>query len=118
MSVHSLFPKEAAPVADGAAEAFEALWKIWPRREKKVLAKAKYEAILRGRFSTRTLDKDSGQYVGIELDGTADQIMAGAKAYLESQKAKGSGAYGYVDGGKWIPHLATFLNQGRWEDWL
>lgn len=115
-NVHRLFDEPAgvaAPVGD-----FEALWKIWPRREKKVVAKAKYEAILRGSFRTRTLDKDSGQYVEIELGDTADRIHAGVVAYLKSQRASGSGSFGYIDGGKWIPHLATFLNQGRWEDWL
>lgn len=65
-----------------------------------------------------SVEKDSGQYVELELQATADRILKGAKAYLESQKAKGSGAFGYVDGGKWIPHLSTFLNGGRWEDWL
>lgn len=59
-----------------------------------------------------------GQHVDIELGDTADRIHAGVVAYLKSQRATGSGAFGYIDGGKYIPHLATFLNQGRWEDWL
>lgn len=50
--VYRLFddPPASAPVGD-----FEALWKIWPRREKKMLAKAKYEAILKG-CRSRTFD--------------------------------------------------------------
>lgn len=110
--------KRLFPEAVAAPSRFEELWQVWPRREKKMVAKAKYEAILAGGFKTRTLDKDSGQYVEIILDGDHDRIIAGAIAYLKTQKAQGSGSFGYVDGGKWIPHLATFLNQGRWEDWL
>jgi hypothetical protein len=114
-NVLHLFP-EPAPVAEPSR--FEEIWRIWPNRAKKVVAKAKYDAIIRGGFQTRTLDRDSNSYVEIELAGDHDRILAGVKAYLQSQKASGSGAYGYIDGGKWIPHLATFLNQGRWEDWL
>lgn len=111
-NVVRLFEEAPAPAGD-----FEAIWRIWPNKAKKVLAKAKYEAILRGGFRTRTLDKDSGQYVEIELDASPDDILAGVKAYLQSQRATGSGQFGYKDDGRFIPHLATFLNQGRWEDW-
>jgi hypothetical protein len=104
--------------AEPAPSLFEEVWKMWPNKSKKVLAKAKYDAILRGRFRTKTLDKDSGQYVDIELAADHERIVAGVAAYLKTQKATGSGAFGYIDGGKWIPHLATFLNQGRYEDWL
>ncbi len=115
---------------------FEALWQIWPRRERKLVAKAKYDAILRG-CKTRTLDKDSGQYVDIDLSATEDEILAGAVAYLKSQKATGSGSFGYIDGGKayildqidkrtyrlkddgkFIPYLSTWLNGGRFMDLL
>ncbi len=102
-----------APVGD-----FEAVWKLWPRKDGKAIARAKYLGIVGGQYQTKTLDKSSGQFIELELSATEAQILAGAKAYLASQKAKGSGAYGYVDGGKWIPHLATWLGRAGWEDWL
>lgn len=103
---------DPVPVGD-----FDALWKVWPRRDGKAVARTKYEGILRGRYQSKTLDKSSGQFIELSLSATEEQILLGAKRYLESQKAKGSGAYGYVDGGKWIPHLATWLGRAGWEDW-
>lgn len=110
-NVLHLFPEPEAVKGD-----FEAVWKIWPNKAKKVLAKAKYDAILKGGFRTRTLDKDSGQYVDIELAATPDSILLGAKAYIDSQFDRST--YRFKDDGKFIPHLATWLNGGRWEDWL
>jgi hypothetical protein len=109
-NVVSLFEQPApAPAGD-----FEAIWKLWPNKAKKVLAKAKYDAILKGGFKTRTLDKDSGQYVEIELAASPDEILAGVKAYVTAQVDRRT--FKLKDDGKFIPHLATFLNQGRWED--
>lgn len=112
-NVQRLFP-DNAPAIDPAR--FEELWKLWPNKAKKVIARAKYEAILKGRFRTRTLDRDSGQYVEIELQATADAILAGANAFFSSQLDRNT--YRLKDDGKYIPHLATWLNGGRWEDWL
>lgn len=108
MTVTQLFPQpEAQP------NQFETLWKMWPNKAKKPLARAKYEAILQG-LKTRTLDKDSGTYVDIELEATEDQIIGGAKAFISSQIDKNT--YKLKDGGKYIPHLGTWLNQGRFQD--
>ncbi len=107
----NLFPAPQKPVQTQ----FEALWQLWPRRERKALAMAKYDAILRG-MRTKTHDKDSGTFVEIDLAATEDEIIAGAEAYLLTQKATGSGSYGYKDGGKFIPYLCYWLNQGRWMD--
>jgi hypothetical protein len=57
---------EPAPVAEPSR--FEELWKLWPNKAKKPLARAKYDAIVKGGFKTRTLDKDSGLFMEIELD--------------------------------------------------
>lgn len=92
---------------------FEELWKSWPNKAKKPLARAKYEAILKG-LRTRTMDKDSGSFVEIELLAGEDEILAGARAYLDSQVDRNT--FKLKDGGKFIPHLATWLNQGRWQD--
>jgi hypothetical protein len=50
----------------------------------------------------------------MELSATADQIMAGAKAYLASQVDKNT--YRLKDEGRFIPHLATWLGKAGWED--
>jgi len=108
-NVQRLFP-DATP----EPSRFEEVWKLWPNKAKKPLARAKYEAILKGGFRTRTLDKDSGQYVDLELEATPEAILAGVKAYVSSQIDKRT--FRMKDDGKFIPHLATWLNQGRWED--
>lgn len=115
-NVHYLAAEIDEPVAEPSR--FEELWRIWPRREKKPMAQAKYEAIVAKGLRTRTLDKDSGQFVDLDLAASADRIIEGAKAYLKSQKKTGSGEFGYKDDGKFIPYLSTWLNGGRWEDWL
>lgn len=96
------------------ASQFEELWKLWPNKSKKPIARAKYEAIVKGGYITRTLDKDSGQYIELELSATPEQIVAGARAYVDSQIDKRT--YRLFDDGRFIPHLATWLNGGRWED--
>ncbi len=108
-NVVTLFPEPEKAVQSR----FEELWKRWPNHAKKALAKAKYEAVLKG-MKTRTLDKDSGGYVEIELEAGEDEILAGAKAYLDSQFDRTT--YRYKDGGKYIPMLSTWLNGGRWMD--
>lgn len=100
-----------APVGD-----FEAVWRYWPNKANKMLAKAKYQSILKGKFNTRMLDKDSGLYVEIELTADHATILKGVKAYLDSQIDKRT--YRLKDDGKYIPHLATFLNRGRFFDLL
>ena len=112
MSVHSLFPKEV-PTFDAAA-AFEELWKIWPRRDGKAVARAKYLGIVKGGYETRTLDKSSQTFIPMELSATPEQIMAGAKAYRDSQIDKRT--YRFKDDGRFIPHLATWLGRAGWQD--
>lgn len=111
-SLHQLFPEAvAAPLGD-----FDTLWKHWPRKEGKPLAKAKYEAILKGGFVTKTLDKDSGSYVEIELSATPEEILAGAKAYLETQFDRNT--YRYRENARFVMHLSTFLNRGGWTGYV
>lgn len=112
-NVVGLFDPPPQPTTEIAPTQFEAIWSLWPNKSKKPLARAKYAAILKG-CKTRTMDKDSGMFVEIELEATEDQIVAGIKKYLASQVDKNT--YSLKDNGKYIPHLATFLNQGRWED--
>ena len=117
-NVLRLFADDPAPVVAPTVEAtrFEEIWKYWPRKEGKPLARAKYAAIIAGGFKTRTFDKDSQTYVEIELEATEDEIIRGSRAYLKSQFD--TNTYRYKDGGKFIPHYATFLNRGGWEGFL
>lgn len=114
-NIAQLFPSEA-PTARTEAQPsrFDELWKLWPRKDGKVLAKARYQSILKG-CKTRTLEKDSGTYISIELEATEDQILDAAKAYLASQVDKNT--YRMKDDGKFIPHLNTWLNRGRFLDY-
>ena len=111
-NVAQLFPDPPAAPAP-APNRFEEVWKLCPNKSKKPIARARYVAALTG-FKTRTLDKDSGTYVDLEFPPTPeDEIVAGIKAYLRSQIDKN---FKLKDDGRFIPHLATFLNQGRWSD--
>lgn len=102
------------PISKIEADRFEDFWREYPKKVGKPLARAKFAAIVSGGIRTRTLDKDSGQYVEIELCATAEEIIAGAKRYCDTQIDKNT--YRLKDGGKYILHPASFLNQGRWED--
>ncbi len=108
-NVLRLFPE---PVA--APSRFNELWTLWPRKDGKAIARAKFDGITKGRFQTKTLDKSSGQFFDMELSATADEIIAGATAYLKSQVD--TNTYKLKDGGKFIPHLSTWLGAGRWMD--
>jgi hypothetical protein len=106
------------PVAEPGS--FEEFWLAYPypRRVGKAVAKAKWEAITGEGLSTRTLDRDSGQYVSIELKATPAEILSGLKKYDAKCRKKGTGNFGYEDDGKFICHPSVFLNQGRWLDFL
>jgi hypothetical protein len=109
----SLIESEAPAIDVDAA--FELFWKAYPKRVGKPLAKAKFREIVTKGLKTRTLDRDSGCYVEIDLQATVDEIIAGAKAYARSQIDRDNG-YKLKDGGKYTCHPASWLNQGRWMD--
>lgn len=100
--------------AEPAPSLFEEVWKHWPRKDGKAVARAKFDGIVKGRFITKTLDKSSGQFFEMELSATGEQILEGVKAYLASQIDKKT--YRLKDDGKFIPHLATWLGRAGWQD--
>jgi hypothetical protein len=112
-NVLHLFP-EPAPVAEPSR--FEEVWKLWPVKAGKAIARTKFDAIVKGGFLSKTLDKSSGQFIEMELSASADEIIAGVKAYVASQIDKRT--YRFKDDGKFIPHLATWLGRAGWEDFL
>lgn len=94
---------------------FEEFWRAYPKKKVgKPICKAKWDAITNGGLKTRTLDRDSGTYIEIELRATPEEIIAGVKRYAESQWDKSSSRF--KDDGKFICNPATWLNQGRWMD--
>lgn len=114
----SVVQLQQRPVA--AAGTFDEFWRAfpYPRRQGRALCKAKWDAITGDGLKTRTLDRDSGQYVTIELKATPAEIMAGLAKFDAKYRKKGTGEFGYVDDGKYICGPAVFLNQGRWLDFL
>lgn len=115
-NVLRLFADPPDQKPDASAElAFAEVWRLWPTKAKKPLARAKFLAICKG-CKTRTLDRDSGQYMEIDLQSDPEEIIAGVKAYLKSQVDKNT--YKLKDDGRFIPYLSTFLNGGRHTDFL
>lgn len=112
-TVLSLFPEGLGSKGVVAATRFEEVWRLWPNKSKKPLARAKYNAILAG-CKTRTMDRDSGQFVEIELIASEEEIVKGIKAYLDSLIDRKT--FKMKDDGKYVPMLSTFLNGGRYED--
>lgn len=108
------------PLPAPSPGSFEEFWMAYPypRRVGKAIAQAKWNAITGGGLSTRTLDRDSGTYVSIDLKATPEEILAGVKKYDAKCRKKGTGEFGYEDNGKYICHPSVFLNQGRWLDFL
>ena len=105
------------PVGNNRPEpgTFEEFWLHYPKKVGKPLAKAKWDAITGpDGLCTRTLDRDSGQYVGIDLRATPEEILDGVKRYRATQIDKNT--YSLKDGGKYTCMPATWLNQGRWAD--
>lgn len=107
------FP-EAKAVGEKEAldKAFEEFWTNYPRKVGKPLARAKFMAIVKGGFRTKTMDRDSGQYVEIELEATPEEILAGTKRYALSLIDRNTFKRKVED--KFIAHPATFLNRGGW----
>jgi hypothetical protein len=108
------------PRADTAS--FDEFWRVFPKKCGRPIAKAKWDAITGEGLTTRTLDKDSGTYITIELRATPEEIIAGAKRYRATQidpRQCRSDDYSRTilkDDGKFTCHPATWLNQGRWLD--
>lgn len=95
-------------------EQFEQFWQAYPKHVGKPLAKAKWDKITNGGLTTRTLDKDSGTYVTLKLQATAEVIIEGAKRCRAHFTDKQT--YKLKDDGRYIKNPASWLNQGCWED--
>lgn len=86
---------EPKPKARGKRSAykpdwFDALWKIYPKKNARLTAQKKWDVLKPDRETCRAI------LAGLERDKRSEQWQR--------------------DGGKYIPMLSTWLNQRRWED--
>jgi len=96
------------------ANKFNEFWDVCPKKIGKPVTKAKWDAITNGGLDTRTLDKDSGSFIRIHLQASADELIEGMKKYRKRQYDPTT--YKLKEDGKFTCHPATWLNQGRWMD--
>ncbi len=105
------------PLHAPAEATFDEFWQLYPSERKagKPACRAKWNQITNGGLKTRTLDKDSGTYIDIDLVATPAEIMAGLEAWKKTLALNPD--YSYRDP-QFLPLVSTWLNQGRWEDYL
>ena len=115
-NVLSLFPEDARPIPKTETSRFEEFWSAYPKRVGRALARAKYEAIIKGSYRTRTLERDSGQFIEIELEATEDEIIQATKAYARSLVDMNTFKRKVED--KFIPAASVWLNRGSWQDFM
>ena len=97
---------------------FDEWWTAFPtcRRVGKALARQLWTAITGSGLHTRMQNRDSGEYVVVFHQATAEELLAAVKRY-DQRMMNSSGAYGsYKDDGKFVMHPSTWLNRGAWED--
>ena len=113
MTVHQL-----RLIQDNAedTETFEAFWKSCVKKAEKAKTRVLFSKITApGGTDTRSLAKDSGGYIELHLEATAEELTAAMKAYSKSLI--------YVENDKYVTskyclNPLTFLNSGRFEDFI
>ena len=108
-------PLPGPKAVDLTEPTFDDFWKAYPRKTGKAASRAMWEKITNGGMKTRTLCRDSGNYLDITIQATPREIMAGAEFYRASQMMPDG--WQIRDGGRYVAHPTTWLNQGRWEDY-
>lgn len=93
---------------------FEEFWKAYPKRVCKAMAKDKWDKITNGGLTTKMKDGESGEMIEVFLQATAEEIIAGAKRYYETQIDKKT--WKLKDDGRFTCQPHTWLNRGRWTD--
>ena len=113
-NVQPLFPSDEAP-QEAVGARFEEFWRYYPRKVGKAVAKAKYIEIVRG-CTTRTLQRDSQTFIGLELQATEEQLIQAVQKWVDSMIDKKTFKRTVED--KYLPHAETWLNKGRFEDFI
>lgn len=99
---------------------FDAFWLAYPRprRMGKLMAQAKWDKIVSGDgLYTRIFDRSTEQYMDVHLKASPEEIIAGTQAW-EKTIRKPNTYSEYIIEPRYMPLPATFLNQGRWLDYL
>lgn len=97
-------------------EAFARFWEWYPLKKGKPKAREIFLKITApGGYRTRTFDKDSGTYIDLHLTASPEQLVEAAKEFWKSLPSKGES---YTRDTTYCPHPATWLNQGRFEDYM
>src|SRR3990167_1320469 len=95
---------------------FDDFWKLAVKKVDRALTEMKWDAITGDGLVTKMLDRDANEYVPITLKGTAEEILKGWKAYratvIDPHTAK------RLIEDRFVINPATFLNRGRWKDYL
>ena len=89
-------------------------WNACPKKVGKAMARVKFDAVINGGLCTRTLDRDSGQFIELTLEATADELIEGMRRYAETQYQ--TDGYGLKDDGRYTLHPSTWINRGGWMD--
>ena len=90
---------------------FDEFWKHCAKKIGKPLCRVKWDAITGDGLKTKTLDKDSGTFVEINLQATPEELIKGMKKYNEQQTDPQT--YKLRE---YTCMTSTWLNQGRWMD--
>lgn len=112
-NVAQLFPDATEAPQEAVGARFEEWWALVPKKVGKPLAKAKYMQVLKG-CETRTIDRDSGEYVTIELKATEQELIDGMRRYVDSLIDRNTFKRKVED--RYLVHPSTWINQGRWQD--
>ena len=95
---------------------FDEFWDACPKRVGKSKCRVLFNAITQpGGTTTQSLNRDSGQYMILQLEATPAQLIEAMKAYRKTQYVVVNEKYKLSD---YCLHPLTFLNSGRFEDFL
>lgn len=104
-----------AEVARLHAATFEDFWAAYPKRVGKAKTKVLFDMILKG-TKTRTLNRDGGDYIVIEHPPcSVVKLVSAAKAYGDQLPRNADFS---IKDEQYILHPLTFLNSGRYMDFL
>jgi len=91
--------EEVLPAKHTYPDTFQSWWRAYPLR------KGKRSALTAWKRARRSVADEQG----VELSEAAEYLRSKARAFAQSDDAT-------RDGGKYIPHPATWLNAGRYDD--
>ena len=104
-----------AEIVQLAQPTFEDFWEAYPKRVGKAKTKVLFDMILQG-TTTRTLNRDGGDYITIQHEPVSvAKLVSAARAY--ARELPRNPDFSLKDE-RYILHPLTFLNSGRYMDFL